>query len=540
MTVKEITELRKSGQLTQALQAAESEFEQNPNKYNVGALFWCFNDLYKQQNEEEALNTIGRMKTLYEEYCEGDEFMSKALISAERQMTPLYQEIKNAVSQAKNGGKDTSELFNNIFQLYNSSNLDTSLYPDFGWLIYYVLKSTPLTDVNQRKKLLHQYLKLDLPRPSILHSRILGEAIKVEQNTPLQFRIRDFMRLWGFENLTDEDWSQFTTEDNHVLPSLVEKLVGVYTKEVKTDKVNASDEFCDLVDKALEQYPNNQNMHYFKSIVLISQGKTKDAIRYYKNLILKFPSKFYLWSQIAELVEDLDTKIGLLSKALTLEKDESFLGSVRLRMAEALITKGLKENAKYELDRYNDTYTSKGWNLKPQYWQLVNQLSDIPAVNSNQNLYSEYIQLADNFIYSSISSSIAVKVSSSLLEDKNHPGRKITIWHLRTKDSMIRLKKPTKFNLDKKMPDGSLFTIKVMDGKVVWTKPFQGAHSEYWIKESYGVVSTRKDRNGKRYAIVDGVYVGEKLLKDISEGETIRIMALRQSDGRWAAVSILN
>ena len=198
MTVKEITELRKSGQLAQALQAAESEFEQNPNKYNVGALFWCLNDLYKQQNEEEALNTIGRMKTLYEEYCEGDEFMSKALISAKRQITPHYQEIKNAVSQAKNGSKDTVELFNNIFQLYSSSHLDTSLYQDFGWLIYYTLKSTPLNDVNQRKILLHQYLKLNLPKPSILHSRILGEAIKVEQNTPLQFGIRHFMSLWGF------------------------------------------------------------------------------------------------------------------------------------------------------------------------------------------------------------------------------------------------------------------------------------------------------------------------------------------------------
>lgn len=532
MIVKEITALRKSGQLDQALQAAEAEFEQNPNKYNAGALFWCLNDLCKQQSEAESLNTIERMKTLYEEYCNGDELMSK-------RMVPHYQEIKDAVSQAKNNSTDAKRLYENILQLYNSSNLDISLYQDFGWLIYYTLKSTPLNDAYQRKSLLHQYLKLDLPKPSILHSRILGEAIKVEQNTPLQFRIRDFMRLWGFENLMDDDWSQFTTEDNHVLPSLVEKLVGVYTKEVKTDKVNASEEFCDLLDKALEQYPNNQNMHYFKAIVLISQGKLNDAIRYYKNLILKFPSKFYFWSQIAELVDDLDTKIGLLSKALTLEKDESFLGSVRLRLAELLITKGLKDNAKYELERYYDTYKAKGWNPKPNYGQLINKLSDVSSSDNNQSLYSEYIQLADNFIYSAIPSSIAVKVSGTQLDDKNHPGRKITIWRLRTKDSMIRLKKPMKFNLDKKMPDGSVFTIKVMDDKVVWIKPFDEVHSEDWIKESSGVVSTRKDKHGKNYAIVNGVYVGEKLLKDISDGETIRIMALRQKDGRWAAISIL-
>ena len=41
MTVKEITTLRKSGQLKEALEAAEIEFAQSVNKYTVGALFCC-------------------------------------------------------------------------------------------------------------------------------------------------------------------------------------------------------------------------------------------------------------------------------------------------------------------------------------------------------------------------------------------------------------------------------------------------------------------------------------------------------------------
>ena len=55
-------------------------------------------------------------------------------------------------------------------------------------------------------------------------------------------------------------------------------------------------------------------MPYFKATVLISQGKIQEALKYYKNLILQFPSKFYLWHQTAELIEDIDTKIGLLCK----------------------------------------------------------------------------------------------------------------------------------------------------------------------------------------------------------------------------------
>ena len=78
-----------------------------------------------------------------------------------------------------------------------------------------------------------------MPKPSILHSLILGEAIKVEQNTPLQFRIRDFIRIWGLENLREEDWEQYRSEEGNTLPSTVEKLIGVYTKELKTDGVES-------------------------------------------------------------------------------------------------------------------------------------------------------------------------------------------------------------------------------------------------------------------------------------------------------------
>ena len=41
MTIKEITNLRKSGRLQEALEAANNEFSKNSNIYTAGALFWC-------------------------------------------------------------------------------------------------------------------------------------------------------------------------------------------------------------------------------------------------------------------------------------------------------------------------------------------------------------------------------------------------------------------------------------------------------------------------------------------------------------------
>ncbi|MBD5241270.1 MAG: hypothetical protein HDS59_04245 [Barnesiella sp.] len=538
MTIKEITALRKSGHLQEALEAAEKELAQSVNIYSVGALFWCLNDLYKQQHRNDASATIERMKTLYNDYCDGDELMLNALASAERQSILHFHDIKDGLDKAKSG-IDITSLHNSIVQWFKNGEIDPQLYQDFGWLTYYVLKQTNLGDADKRKTLLNQYLQLNLPKPSILHSLFLGEAIKIEQNTPLQFRIRDFIRIWGLENLRDEDWEQYRTDNGNTLPSLVEKLIGVYVKELKTDKVEASEDFIQLVDKALVKYPKSQNMPYFKATVLISQGKAEEALTYYKNLILKFPSKFYLWSYTAELIEDIDTKIGLLCKALTCGTDDEFLGSVRLRLASLLHQKGMSENARYELDKYRETYKNKGWNLKPEFWQIHNHVSSVKQAIDNNLIYSEYAVRADEFIYSSLPTIVAAKVGENQSEDRNHPGRKITTWILRTANDTIRLRKPTKFRLKMRIPNGAIFDIKLHDGKIVWIKEHDGCISESWLKESNGDVLLRTDRNGKKYAIISGSYIGENLLTNINDGQTIKILSIQQKDGRWAAIKVL-
>ncbi|MDE6562342.1 MAG: hypothetical protein K2K75_13245 [Muribaculaceae bacterium] len=538
MTIKEITVLRKSGHLQEALEAAEIEFTHSANKYTVGALFWCLNDLYKQQDYNDATATIERMKALYNDYCIGDEFMQRTLASLERRSLPHFQEIKDAVENARCGA-DAVSAHRQATVWYNESQLDRQLYSDFGWLTYYALKQTSAGEAHKRKDLLNQYLQLDLPKPSILHSLILVEAIKVEQNTPLQFRIRDFIRIWGLENLRDEDWEQFRTEEGNTLPSTVEKLIGVYAKELKTDGVEASEDFSQLIDKALAKYPKSQNMPYFKATVLISQGKVQEALTYYKNLILQFPSKFYLWNQTAELVEDMDTKIGLLCKALTCGADDEFLGGVRLRLASLLYQKGMMGNAKHELERYRETYQSKGWNLKPEFWNIYNQVSSVEKAVDNHIIYSEYSAKADEFIYSSLSTVIAVKVAETQSEDRNHPGRKITTWILRTTNDTIRLRKPAKFRLNRRTTNGAIFDVKLQDDRIVWIKEHIGSLSVSWLNEVSGEIRLRTDRNGKRYAIISGSYIGENLLKGINEGQRVKALSIKQRDGRWSAISII-
>ncbi len=537
MTIKEITTLRKSGHLPEALEAAETEFAKNSNIYTAGALFWCLNDLYKQQCGQDQDDTFERMRALCNDYGNSDALMMSRFSSIEQRRKPQSQLVIEAIKKAKNNENIDSD-YKQVSTWYGEGNLDSDIFGDFGWLIYYALKQTNLQDAQNRKLLLSQYLKLNLPRPSILHSLILGEAIKIEHNTPLQFRIRDFVSRWGLEHLRDEDWEQYRTNDGHTLPSAVEKLIGVYVKELRTDGVESPDDFSRLIDKALVQYPKSQNMPYFKAIVLISQGKIQEALTYYKNLILQFPSKFYLWNQIAELIEDEDTKIGLLCKALMCGADDEFLGGIRLKLASLLSQKDLRTNAKYELEKYRETYQNKGWNLKPEFWQIYTQLAVVESVANNNIVYAKYSVKADEFIYNSLPTILAVKVAESQNEDHNHPGRSITSWILHTEKGIVRLRKATKFGLNRRTPNGIIFDVKLKDGKIVWIKEHIGVISELWLKEGSGEVHLRTDRNGKKYAIISGSYVGEKLLIGINDGQMIKILSIKQKDGRWSAISM--
>ena len=91
MTIKEINNLRKSGCLQEALTAAENEFAQNPNKYTAGTLFWCLYDLSKQQYGNDASDIFEQMISLYNDFCNGDEYMQKTIVAIKQRKLTHYQ-----------------------------------------------------------------------------------------------------------------------------------------------------------------------------------------------------------------------------------------------------------------------------------------------------------------------------------------------------------------------------------------------------------------------------------------------------------------
>ena len=63
--------------------------------------------------------------------------------------------------------------------------------------------------------------------------------------------------------------------------------------------------------------------------------------------------KYYVWSELADCIQDSnELKIALLSKALLVERNEDFLSSIHLTLADLLIKEELTSEALCELNIY--------------------------------------------------------------------------------------------------------------------------------------------------------------------------------------------
>jgi hypothetical protein len=108
-----------------------------------------------------------------------------------------------------------------------------------------------------------------------------------------------------------------------------------------------------------------------------------------------------VWQEFSDCIDsDNPLKIGMLSKALSLEKNEDFLGDIHLDLSKSLISENLFENALVELEAYKKHRELKGWKLSALYEDLLKKVSAVKlSLEDNCELYKKYIQLAENFAY---------------------------------------------------------------------------------------------------------------------------------------------
>ena len=536
MAFKEVTALRKSGKLEQALEMARADYNHLQDYWGCVGLFWCLNDKYKLVKELVERDAIVKeMHELAKQIQRSDEYIERALVSADRSLLPHQDEIRTAEEQAKNG--DALAAYNKVLSFQNDDELASVQYENFGWIIYRALHQNQQISTIERRRILNNYLKLELPSPSMLHSCILSEAMNTERINPNEFLFTRFIEIWNLENLRDEDWQDGKTQDGNRYPSQVERMITLYSKEIQVvSTALPSETFMSVLQKAIDKWPDNDNLLRDKAIALIKLGKKEEAIGVYKQLVLKFSAKFYLWSERAMLVDSDDVKISLLCKALSIKVPEEFLGKLHLALANALIDSKVFDWAKAELDKYKEVYERNNWHLNNTFVDLCRM---IPAGTvAIPQEYSDHFCKADALVYSDIPSQIMVKIgerSDQVTDHKTQKQKKVRKWMLLNNNGETIKVKPRQFGFQS-LPDGQCFEIKMTDGKIRFVKAIE-MPSVNWIKRVSGNVRIKTNSQNKAFAFVDNSYVHERLLTGVNDGDYVEGVAVCRNE-KWQCITL--
>ncbi len=290
-----------------------------------------------------------------------------------------------------------SEDFLSKINLSQETVLDFFREP-FFWNVFNAHKENKFSDL---WNLFEQYnTNYSKHGQSKWHSEILNLAERFMKEND-EWRFLNFFKNWNPENLRNDDWKE-TKKDENTYKPLATKTIKKAFEVLKTQtSEHNSSWLIQPYEKAIQLFPDDEWLLREKAVIHFKNNELESAVKIYKQLVLELSDKHYIWKEFSDcIVSDNSLKIGMLSKALSLEKNEDFLGDIHLDLAKALIEENLLENALLELEAYKKHREIKGWKLSSNFEELFQKASSVKqSLKDNRELYKKHILFAENFAY---------------------------------------------------------------------------------------------------------------------------------------------
>ncbi len=543
MSFKKVSQLRKSGQLAQAYDMAINDLEQEKNNWTYSALFYVLNDLCKNaldtDDNDSAAKYLSDMDNILPNLDDAQGIAQKCISSLHNRLVPHIKEIREADKMSKDPTL-VKNAYGTINDIYQNGELDGSLHTTFGWIIYrYAKQMLETGDIQAIKKALKTYISLSVERPSILHSCILRVAINLKQKHKTEFKFTNFFSLWGMGNLMEEDWVQGEKEDGTKFNSTVEQAICKFAAELKDDNITSvPKEFTDILNKAIERYHKPLYSHY-KARILAASGHSDEALDLYRKLIAKMGQP-YLWNDIAELLDDHKLRKAAICKYILAQNDKRYLGNTHLKLAEILIKEKQFAEALCELKTSSSIWKTNGFHVKPELGYLLQQIpANTVATTNNRMLYTRCSQSIDDFIFADCPS--VFLVLSSVFTNKS---KKLIAQFTSSSNNGRLTINAHQLRSDKKNGYHRFYTGRIIqcDGKKkivgLNTASEQEVINGFPLKVIENTIKVIKKTPEKKYGFVENCYIHDKLLQDVSDGDTVKVYAQQNSDGKQQAVAI--
>lgn len=539
ITSKEVFAKRKEGALDDAYQMALQLTNQSSvDDWDFKALAWCLVDLIKREvNAENQQNLI-----LYRQELESiktfpaDEVLQRGVKNALSLCNPYGQLISQAKALSKeNRHEEAARLYRKIWV---SGFADRDIQTSLSWELYKISKELIARDnVNPNiiKRNLNDHLKLDVEKPSLLHSCFLQLAAKLAGQD--QLNMMAFSRQWNLNYLRPEDFERYYDNNGKHYPSLAEKVIQQASKKAT---ISNSSEYMNYimpyVDSAIEKCPDNIWLKLNKSKLLLALNKHDDALNFGLEVVKSKVNDYWAWDLLGDIYAstDLSNAFSCYCKALLCPTDDKFTGKVRLKVAQYLV--GISEfaRAKYEVEKVLSLREKDSQQLSEDVLRIISQAWYVvtQASTSNLDYYKANASLAESLLFSNmqwIPANVGESFTVHSEKGKYKVKRKIFI---KTSSEPMEISISESKFIYKELALGAGLQIK---GEFDTNKKFQVYVIEKRVSmglwdvffEKVGVIDhVNKDKGVAHFILdknIDGIIPLEKLPKSCQEGDAIAV-----------------
>jgi len=401
-TSKDAFALRKSGKLDEALNLSRSLYRADSNdEWIIRAYSWTLISLIWENRTTEAAQQyaeeLKKLPTLEDEILL--EQRAKALNAAD----PISKEIFTIIQLSKDG-KHPAAL-RAIRELREKQGEHPEIDKTYGWELFHAISAEMYGDQEPNKPLIqnlfHEYGRLNVEKPSDLHSRLLDIAARAASKD-LFPTFAGFLMWWDPDNLRDEDFTQNRTPSGEVYDSPVEhviKALGHVSKlEMSDDQVATASGF---IKENYQRYPEQKWFPYYLSLYLNKVGEYEEALELLTPIAREKSSEFWAWQHLADCFEnDSGKQLACLSRAILCPvKEDVFLSNVRVSLADALLAQGHTGQAKHQLEIVKELRESNDWAIKGRLEELLNDVRITEAESdSSLELIKQFSQKADDIL----------------------------------------------------------------------------------------------------------------------------------------------
>ncbi|VGO14556.1 hypothetical protein PDESU_03119 [Pontiella desulfatans] len=310
--------------------------------------------------------------------------LARTLYAEEQDNAWNLRALLGALSaHAKRGYRD--DVLEEFRVLQHQHPQDTDVDKAIAWEIWYLIVASLRQDDPDRqliRNLLREYGRLNVDKPSDIHSRILEVTARAAHDDSFP-SFCGFLHWWDVSNLRDDDFNPNTSNDGGTYPSVVERVIQglgkVLKGEANLERVRFSAEF---IRKHYEKYPEQNWFPYYLAIALIRSGKPDEARVLLIQIVRKKQTESWAWHHLSECYSAGDPiKLACLCKAVLCRAPQpQFLLSVRMDLAKELHVAGYNEVAKHEIETVVQVRNSNNWPIRGELLDITRSAWFLGAV----------------------------------------------------------------------------------------------------------------------------------------------------------------